>query len=107
MNAGTFFLSLLAVILALAVVLGLAWIALRLLRRWNDHFQGGGEGNEQPIRFLRAMAVGQRERIALVEVRGEVMLIGITGGGISLLAHWPDGRAVPVSAPLNREPFQP
>ena len=75
MNAGTFFLSLLAVVLALAVVLGLAWVALRLLRR--------------------AMAVGQRERIALVEVRGEVMLIGVTGGNISLLARWPEGRAAP------------
>ena len=93
MNAGTFFLSLLAVVLALAVVPGLAWVALRLLRRWNDHFQGGGEATEQPIRFLRAMAVGQRERIALVEVRGEVMLIGVTGGNISLLARWPEGRA--------------
>ncbi|MCI4592621.1 flagellar biosynthetic protein FliO [Sphingobium sp. BYY-5] len=102
MNAGTFFLSLLAVVLALAVVLGLAWVVLRLLRRWNDHFQGG-EANEQPIRFLRAMAVGQRERIALVEVRGEVMLIGVTGGGISLLARWPEGRA----APVLREPRQP
>ena len=58
-------------------------------------FQGGGEATEQPIRFLRAMAVGQRERIALVEVRGEVMLIGVTGGNISLLARWPEGRAAP------------
>ena len=41
------------------------------------------------------MAVGQRERIALVEVRGEVMLIGVTGGNISLLARWPEGRAAP------------
>lgn len=102
MNAGTFFLSLLAVILALAVVLGLAWVALRLVRRWNDHFQGG-ESNETPIRFLRAMAVGQRERISLVEVRGEVMLIGVTSGGISLLARWPNDGSVPASI----EPFRP
>jgi len=89
MNAGTFLLSLLAVVLALGVVLALAWVALGLLRRWNDRLQGG-ENGETPIRFLRAMAVGQRERIALIEVRGEVMLIGVTGGGISLLARWPD-----------------
>jgi flagellar protein FliO/FliZ len=102
MNAGTFFLSLLAVILALAVVLGLAWVAIRLLRRWNDHFQGGGEGNDPPIRFLRAMAVGQRERIALVEVRGEVMLVGVTAGGISLLARWPDGKVPNDAFPAHR-----
>lgn len=90
MSIGTFFLSLLSVALALGVVLGAAWLSLRLLRKWNDRFQGG-EGNEQPIRFLRAMAVGQRERVALIEVRGDVMLIGVTGSGISLLARWPDG----------------
>lgn len=90
MSIGTFFLSLLSVVLALGVVLLLAWFSLRLLRKWNDRFQGG-EGQEQPIRFLRAMAVGQRERLALIEVRGEVMLVGVTGGGISLLARWPNG----------------
>lgn len=98
MTAGTFFMSLLAVVLALGVVLGLAWVSLRLLRSWNDRFQGGGkEGNDQPIRFLRAMAVGQRERVALIEVRGEVMLVGVTGGNISLLARWPAAaeRALP------------
>ena len=101
MNAGTLFLSLLSMVLALAVVLCLAWVAIKLLRRWNDRFQGGEVG-EQPIRFLRAMAVGQRERIALVEVRGEVMLVGVTAGGISLLARWPEGKAPanPLGHPL-------
>lgn len=97
MSIGIFFLSLLSVILALALVLGAAWLALRMLRKWNDRFQGA-DGNEQPIRFLRAMAVGQRERVALIEVRGDVMLIGVTGSGISLLARWPgsDESGVPV-----------
>lgn len=94
MTTGTFFLSLLAVVLALAVVLGLAWGCLRLVRLWNDRFQRSGEGNDQPIRFLRAMAVGQRERVALIEVRGDVMLVGVTGGNISLLARWPGGRDI-------------
>ena len=49
MNAGTFFLSLLAVVLALAVVLGLAWVALRLLRRWEARRLAatGGAGNQR------------------------------------------------------------
>lgn len=83
--------SLLAVVIALGVVLGLAWVALKALRRWQDRFQAGDDEGERPIRFLRAMPVGQNERIALIEVRGETMLVGVTAGGISLLKSWPNG----------------
>lgn len=89
MSFGTVFSSLLAVVLALVVVLGLAWAALKLLRRWQDRFQQGGDDAGPPIRFLRAMPLGQAERVVLIDVRGEVMLIGVTSGGISLLAQWP------------------
>jgi flagellar protein FliO/FliZ len=41
------------------------------------------------------MAVGQRERIALVEVRGDILLIGVTSGAVSLLARWPAATAAP------------
>ncbi|WP_336970714.1 flagellar biosynthetic protein FliO [Sphingobium aromaticiconvertens] len=94
MNIGAFLASLFAIIVALGVVLGLAWLSLRLFRQWQDRTQGGEEG-ERPIRFLRALAVGQRERVTLIEVRGEVMLVGVTSGGISLLARWPQGDTPP------------
>jgi len=93
MSFGTVFSSLLAVVLALVIVLGLAWAALKLLRRWQDRFQQGGDDAGPPIRFLRAMPLGQAERVVLIEVRGEVMLIGVTGGGINLLAQWPNETA--------------
>jgi flagellar protein FliO/FliZ len=89
MTAGTIFSSLLAVILALGVVLGLAWLVIKGLRKWQDRLHGGVENGERPIRLLRAMPVGQNERIALVEIRNEVMLIGVASGGVSLLARWP------------------
>ena len=82
--------SLLAVLVALAIVLGLAWLALKGLRRWQDRFQSGGEEGERPIRFLRSMPLGQNERLTLVEVRGETLLVGVTPGGISLLKAWPE-----------------
>lgn len=111
MSFGAVFSSLLAVVLALVVVLALAWTAIKLLRRWQDRFQRGIEDAGQPMRFLRAMPLGQSERVVLIEARGEVMLVGVTPGGISLLARWPeglvdgqaDGDELPVSFD-NREP---
>jgi flagellar protein FliO/FliZ len=91
MSVWTVLSSLLAVVLALAVVLGLAFVLLKGLRRWQDRFQNAEAEGERPIRFLRAMPLGQGERVVLIEARGEVMLVGVTPGGISLLKSWPDG----------------
>lgn len=94
MSLGALFSSLLAVVLALVIVLGLAWGAIRLLRYWQDKLQGSAASEEagRPIRFLRAMPLGQNERVALIEVQDEILLVGVTGGGISLLARWPAGQ---------------
>ena len=81
--------SLLAVVIALGIVLGLAYVLLRLLRRWQDRVHGSAEEGEKPIRFLRTLPLGQNERVVMIEVREEVMLVGVTPGGISLLKTWP------------------
>ena len=105
MSFGAVFSSLLAVVLALIVVLALAWAAIRLLRKWQDRFQqAGGDDAGMQIRFLRAMPLGQGERVVLIEAQGEVMLIGVTGGGISLLARWPQGTPPPADVPFAKEP---
>jgi flagellar protein FliO/FliZ len=98
MTTGAVLGSLLAVTLALAFVLVLAWFAIKALRKWQDRFQAADSNGEKPIRFLRAMPLGPTERVALIEVRGEVMLIGVTSGGISLLSRWPAGDAADPSA---------
>jgi flagellar protein FliO/FliZ len=87
-----FFSALLAVVLSLALVLGLAWGAIWLLKKVQDRQLGIGanDTDRNGIRFLRALPLGQRERVALIELEGERMLIGVTAGGISLLARWPD-----------------
>lgn len=97
MNAGAFVGTLAAVVAALALMLGAAFLLLRLARRWTDRPARAAD-HGQPIRFLRAMAVGQRERIALVEVRGDILLIGVTSGAVSLLARWPAATAAPACA---------
>lgn len=91
--------SLFAVVIALAIVLGLAYVVLRLLRRWQDRVHGAAEDGGRPIRFLRTLPLGQSERVVLIEVRDEVMLVGVTPGGISLLKTWPADTPAPPPQP--------
>jgi flagellar protein FliO/FliZ len=99
--------GLLGTIIALAVVLGLAWVSLRALRRWQDRGLAGPNGVvERQIRFVRALPVGQRERLVLVEAEGELMLVGVTPGSISLLRNWgaakdPEGVPPPTSETIQ------
>lgn len=83
--------SLLAIILSLAFVIGLAWGGLWLLRKVQDGAFGKltGEYTGRELRFERALPVGQRERLVLVEVDGEQLLLGVTAHAITLLRSWP------------------
>lgn len=80
MNFASTLLELLTVAFALAIVLGLAFFSLKLLKR----FQTGAPSDDQ-IRYLRALPVGQRERLTLVAYRDEVFLLGVTAGQITVL----------------------
>jgi flagellar protein FliO/FliZ len=93
MGVGAVLSSILAVVIALAFVLGLAWGVIWLLKKLQDRQLGVGDvdGDDRAISFLRSMPLGQRERVALIEVRGETMLLGVTAGSITLLARWGDG----------------
>jgi flagellar protein FliO/FliZ len=83
--------SLLAIIVSLAFVIGLAWGGLWLLRKFQDGAFGKltGEYSGRELRFERALPVGQRERLVLVEVDGEQLLLGVTAHAITLLRSWP------------------
>lgn len=113
MGIGTFLSSLLALFLALAVVLGLAWGFIWLLRKWQDQQSGvGGRNTGQSIVFLRSLPLGQRERVTMISVQNEVLLLGVTSGSISLLARWPveaqiddvsDGDQIAAASEINRK----
>jgi flagellar protein FliO/FliZ len=94
MGIGAVLSSILAVVIALAFVLGLAWGVIWLLKKVQDKQLGTGEtaAEGRNIRFVRSMPLGQRERVAIIEVGGETMLLGVTAGSITLLARWPDGQ---------------
>jgi flagellar protein FliO/FliZ len=50
------------------------------------------------LRFVRALPVGPRERVVVVQYRGEEWVLGVTAGGISLL-----GRAPATDAQVPRD----
>ena len=86
----SFALSFASMLLALACVIALAWLALRLLRdRLQPGARPGQPGNPDTLRFIRALPVGTKERVVIIEHRGERWMLGVTAGGISTIAHWP------------------
>ncbi|HTP70660.1 MAG TPA: flagellar biosynthetic protein FliO [Burkholderiaceae bacterium] len=86
----SFALSFASMLLALAVVIGLAWVALRLLRdRLQPRAKPGVVSTDDALRFVRALPVGAKERVVIVEHRGARWMLGVTAGGISTIAHWP------------------
>lgn len=86
---GTAASGLFGTLIALAFVLVLAWGALKLLRRWQDRAGGGGStGVTGPgLRVVRALPVGPRERVVVIEVDGERMLIGVSAASVTLLTR--------------------
>jgi flagellar protein FliO/FliZ len=82
--------ELLNTLIALAFVGGLAWVALALLKRIQQGRSGAGPGRaSDTLRFVRALPVGAKERVVVVQYRGEEWLLGVTTGGISLLSRHP------------------
>jgi flagellar protein FliO/FliZ len=89
---GTAVTGFIGMVIALAIVLGLAYVCLRFLRQWQERGIGTRDGEPQrELRFVRALAVGQRERLMLVEAEGELMLIGVSAGSVTLLRNWGAG----------------
>lgn len=70
----------LTVLVALALALGLAFFSIRMLKKVQS---GAPSGDE--IRFIRSLPLGARERATVVIWRDEVLLLGVTAGGITVL----------------------
>jgi len=89
----SFALSFASMLLALGVVLALAWLGLRLLRNRMQPRASGPGGTDDALRFVRALPVGPKERVVIVEHRGARWMLGVTAGGISTIAQWPAAEA--------------
>jgi flagellar protein FliO/FliZ len=87
--------SLLQATLGLALVLGLivaiAWIAKRIT-------PGALRGGSLPLTIVASQAVGQRERVVVVEIADQWLVLGVAPGRVSALSSLPKGEIVPPSA---------
>lgn len=82
-------LNLASTVLALAFVLLLAWGLIRGWRRLQTLGGRTAHADTDTLRFVRALPVGTRERVVLMDHAGERWMLGVTAGGISLLGRWP------------------
>ena len=88
--------SLLQAALGLALVLGLiiavAWVARR--------FTPGSLRGGMPLTVVASQAVGQRERVVVVEIGEQWLVLGVAPGHVSSLTTMPKGAlpATPAAA---------
>ena len=71
-------------VLGLAVVIGLLLATLWLIKRLSMP-----RGATAGLKVLGAVAVGQRERVVLVEIAGQVLVLGVTPGSVRTLHTLP------------------
>jgi flagellar protein FliO/FliZ len=77
--------SFIGMLVALAIVIALAYAALRLLRGAKRR----GWVAQGPIRLHATLPLGVREKIVLVEVGGRLLVLGVTPQQINLLRDSP------------------
>jgi flagellar protein FliO/FliZ len=85
-SAGTLLQTILALVLVLALLAGLAWAAKRYGPR-----MAGGSAN---LRMVGALNIGGRERIMVVEVGDQWIVVGASPGRVNALATMPKGDAL-------------
>jgi flagellar biosynthetic protein FliO len=89
MGSPDFFTSAIKMLAALGIVLGgmflIAYFARRYLRRDMPN------SNQRLIRVAASQYIGVKKQIALVEVPGTVLVLGVTGDHIQLLAELKEG----------------
>ncbi|ATS63669.1 flagellar protein [Xanthomonas citri pv. fuscans] len=71
-----------ALLLVLVLIVGLGWLLKRM--------PGSGFRSTEGLRVVTSLAVGAKERVVVVEVNGQQLLLGVTAGGISTLHTLPE-----------------
>jgi flagellar protein FliO/FliZ len=79
--------SVLQVVLSLLLVLAAVFVVGWILKRINLPQQGAGNA----LRVISGVAVGQRERIVLVEVNDTWLVVGVAPGQVNALHSMPKG----------------
>jgi flagellar protein FliO/FliZ len=86
--------SLVQLVLGLGLVLALLFASLWLLKRLSAP-RGEAAGT---MRVISGIAVGARERVVVVEVGGNWLVLGVAPGRVTALAEMPRGQLPPTPA---------
>lgn len=86
--------GLLQAVAGLALVVALIWIAGWFLRRMQPH-AGAHPGL---LKVVASHSIGQRERVVIVEIGGQWLVLGVGAGSISSLAQMPRGELPPATS---------
>ncbi len=81
-GAGSLLQTILALVLVLALLLGMAWV----LKRFGPRGMMGASAN---VRLVGALNIGGRERIMVVEVGDQWIVVGASPGRVNALATMP------------------
>lgn len=76
-SAGAIGSAVLALLLVVGLILALAWLARRM--------PGAVASSNKSLRVVASLAVGQRERLMVVDVGGTQLLLGVGPGGTRTL----------------------
>lgn len=82
----------LSTVLALLLVLALAWLVLRAVKRMQA---AAGNVAGPPLQIQQSTSLGPRERLVVVHYRGRDYLLGVGAAGISLIDRWSTSAAEP------------
>ena len=84
----------------LLLIAGCAWLARRA-------GLGGGRGGGNPaIRFVSSQSLGAREKVVIVEVNNQWLVLGVAPGRVNTLSQMPkpEASAAPTAAPTMAKP---
>ena len=93
MNSPELFSSLLKIISALAAMVGVMIVAAYLFQKIVKK-GGGGINDRELIKILSSKYLGPKSSIMLISVLGNVMVIGVSSGNISLLTEIVDSESL-------------
>jgi len=74
--------AVMALLLVLALIVGLGWLLKRM--------PGSRFRQAEGLKVVANLTLGAKERVAVVEVNGQQLLLGITAGAISTLYQLPE-----------------
>lgn len=82
-------------VITLTFVLGLLGVSLYALKYYmKGTGKGAGARGKNPVRVLNTFVLGQRKNLTIVEVAGEVFVLGITPGSVSFLTKLENNESV-------------